>query len=109
MRTVRYGSALCIAVSILAFYSTSQAAVHQVQNATQLHAALTTSQNNGVDDTIRLAQGTYIGNFVYSSHANGGLTVEGGWTADFSSRKVSAENTVLDGNKTGNTFVFSCD
>lgn len=110
MSSVPCGFKFFLAAIVFAIHSTSSdAAIHQVQNASQLQTALTISQYNGEYDTIRLAQGFYIGNFVYASHANEGLSIEGGWRTDFSSRVVKAENTVLDGNNSGNTFVFSCD
>lgn len=98
-----------IIVIVTATYSSSLAAVFQVNNASQLHSALLNAQNNGQHDIIRIAQGEYVGSFIYSSHATENLTVEGGWQADFSSRVIKAENTVLDGNQNKNVFVFSCD
>ncbi len=36
-----------------------------VNNVGDLQAALTTAQSNGADDTIKVVQGTYTGNFIY--------------------------------------------
>ncbi len=59
--------------------------------------------NNGSTNTIRLAQGEYIGNFTYFPLGNntGDIEILGGWTADFSSRTINPENTILNGNNTG--------
>lgn len=104
-----YGLTFYSLVVLLTLSSLSEAAIYKVKNAEQLQSALTDSQYNGEHDTIRIAQGNYVGNFIYSSHADEDLTLEGGWNSVFSSKEAKAENTVLDGNKTGNTFVFSCD
>ena len=54
------------------------------QNANDLHTALFFSENNGEDDVIKLVQGTYVGNFVFSSFEEYHLTIEGGYEADSS-------------------------
>ena len=100
-------SAIIIIITITS--SSSLAAVFQVSNPSQLHSALQNAQSNGQHDTIRIAQGSYIGNFLYSSHATGDLIIEGGWRNDFSGRVIKADNTVLDGNQNGSVFIFSCD
>jgi len=69
-----------------------------------LQAALDAAElNNGKDNTIRLAQGEYIGNFGYFPAGNniGGLTVTGGWNADFSAQALDPTNTILNGNNLG--------
>jgi len=62
--------------------------------------------NNGQSNTIRLAQGEYIGNFAYfpAGSNTGNLEIIGGWSADFSSRTVEPTNTVLNGNNAGTTL-----
>ena len=38
-----------------------------VNNATDLQSALTIAASNSADDTIKVVQGTYTGNFTYTS------------------------------------------
>jgi hypothetical protein len=69
-----------------------------------LQAALDAAElNNGEDNTLRLAQGEYVGNFGYFPSENniGGLTVTGGWNADFSVQVLDPANTLLNGNNLG--------
>src|SRR5512134_2036043 len=70
---------------------------------TTLQTALGAAENNGQSDTIRVAQGTYVGNFQYSAQAweNFDLILEGGWSGDFLTRTLDPANTILDGNRTG--------
>ncbi len=70
---------------------------HYVSTSEELQSALTEAQNNALDDVIHIAQGTYVGNFVYASTQESGLSILGGYSADFSSRDVDATNTILDG------------
>jgi hypothetical protein len=63
--------------------------------------ALTTAQSNGEDDTIKVCQGTYTGNFYYQSGETDGLTLEGGYTTGCFIREVNPANTVLDGDNNG--------
>ena len=68
-----------------------------VKNATELLTALHDAAVNLEDDTIRIAQGEYSGGFVYSSTNAFNLAIEGGWSSDFSTRTISASNTIVDG------------
>lgn len=68
-----------------------------VSNETQLQSALNTAANNGMDDYIFVAQGTYNGNFKYVSTEDNSLTVEGGYTSGCGSRVIDPANTILDG------------
>ena len=68
-----------------------------VTNTTELLDALYTAANNSEDDTIRIAQGTYTGEFVHSATTADNLVIEGGWNANFSGRNILASNTILDG------------
>ncbi len=77
----------------------SEAAVFCVSSTSELNSALATAQSNGVDDTIRLVQGTYNGSFLYA--ANHSITIEGGYTAGCGSRIIDPANTILDGGATG--------
>lgn len=98
-----------VALHEIIFPGLVEAAAFSVTNPAQLSAALATSQANGEDDTIRIAQGNYAGNFMYSSHEGNSLIIQGGWTSDFASRVVQPANTVLDGEKKGTVLVISCD
>jgi hypothetical protein len=71
--------------------------VHNVTNATELQNALTAAQTNGDDDVIRVSQGTYYGNFTYSSTEGHGVTLLGGFSHTFYKRILDPSNTVLDG------------
>lgn len=57
----------------------------------------------GINKEIRVAQGTYTGNFTYFPVAgnNGKLTILGGWSNDFALRTLDPGNTILDANNTG--------
>jgi len=41
---------------------------HYVSTSEELQSALTEAQDNAMDDVIHIAQGTYVGNFVYASN-----------------------------------------
>ena len=98
-----------IAISVVFFIPTVQAATFCVSDATGLHDALTQAAGNGEDDIIRVQQGTYVGNFVYSSHEANSLTLKGGYTAGCASRTIDPTNTILDGNEAGNVLAISTD
>jgi hypothetical protein len=98
---------LCAAILIMAFSAAaemSRAAVFCVSNTTELQDALTTSQSNGEDDTIRSVQGTYIGNFTYDSSEGYSVTLKGGYTERCLERLINPSNTILDGNNTDRTL-----
>lgn len=68
-----------------------------------LQSALTFAASAiGLNKEIRVAQGTYTGNFTYSPVADnhGNLAILGGWSSDFSKRTLDPTNTILDGNNT---------
>jgi PKD repeat protein len=92
-------SCFLMALFICIWPSSTKAATFCVGTAGQLQDALTTAANNEEDDIIRVAQGTYVGNFAYSSSA--ALTIKGGYSFDCASRTVDPTNTVLDGNGSG--------
>ncbi|MBU1060692.1 MAG: hypothetical protein KJ804_20510 [Proteobacteria bacterium] len=104
-----FGINSSIIVLVAMTFSSSPAATFQVSNSSQLQSALLNALNNGQNDTIRLAQGVYTGNFIYSGHVAGDLIIEGGWRNDFTGRVINADNTVLDGNQQGSVFIYSCD
>ena len=68
-----------------------------------LQAALDAAEIDGTHSLLKLAEGTYTGNFEYLPAAGrtGDLSIEGGYAADFNSRDVNPTNTVLDSQGTG--------
>ncbi|HBI15482.1 MAG TPA: hypothetical protein DDY20_08220 [Desulfobulbaceae bacterium] len=62
----------------------------------------------GINKEIRLAQGTYTGNFTYTpdSGNNGKLSILGGWSTNFSTRTLDPSNTILNGNRTGRVLTL---
>ncbi|MDH4317364.1 MAG: right-handed parallel beta-helix repeat-containing protein [Desulfobulbaceae bacterium] len=56
-------------------------------------------------DTITVAAGTYQENIILKS----GVTLEGGWNKDFSSRDIAANETILDGSKEAGPTVQGAD
>ena len=80
-----------------------------VSTSAQIQAALNIASSNGEHDQIHIVQGTYVGNFVYASTEQYGVTVEGGYTVGCISSMVDASNTVLDGNKGGIVLILSSD
>ena len=92
----------------LFFASVTQAATYCVDTAWNLKAALVEAATNGQDDIIKIQRGTYVGNFAYNSTESFGLTIEGGYTDNCTSREVDPANTVLDGNQSGRVLKLSC-
>ena len=78
-------------------------AIHCVATAQELQTALDTAESNGMNDVVKLAQGTYgvSGNgnnkFNYNSDEPCNLAVRGGYSADCTARTLDSSNTVLDG------------
>lgn len=60
-------SILFILISPVLMAKFSRGAEFTVNTAAQLQNALTTASANGEDDTIKVAQGTYKGNFTFDS------------------------------------------
>ncbi len=98
LRLLLVGVGLCVNMS-------ANAAAFCVANTVEFQTALTTAQSNGVDDTVQIVQGTYVGNFVYATMQSGGLTIEGGYTANCSARVADPTNTVLDGNNSDTVLI----
>jgi hypothetical protein len=68
-----------------------------------LQSALNAAVADNANSYVRVAQGTYAGNFIYSG-AGGedySLILEGGWSTDFATRTIDPTNTILDGSGTG--------
>jgi hypothetical protein len=102
-RSTLLGSALLL----LGLAAPTGAAVFCVDSAGALQDALTAAASNGVDDEVRIVQGTYVGNFVYASAQADALSVLGGYTAGCASREVDPENSILDGNRTNTVLALS--
>ena len=75
-----------------------------VNSAVTLQTALTTAQSNAGDDTIKVVQGTYTGNFTYSSGEGRSISLLGGFAAGCTSRVIDPANTVLNGNHSGSAL-----
>jgi hypothetical protein len=76
-----------------------------------LRDALIDAAGNGMNDIIQLRQGTYYGNFTYSSTEAYSLTIEGGYKPKppgCKKRVVYPANTVLDGGATGRVLTLDC-
>ncbi|MGA8277781.1 MAG: hypothetical protein WB784_06265 [Rhodanobacteraceae bacterium] len=78
----------------------AQAAVLCVNSASSLRSALTIAEGNGVDDTIKIARGTYQAGgsefYYYATEAHS-LDITGGYNSDCSTRIRNPVLTVLDG------------
>jgi hypothetical protein len=78
-----------------------------VSNAAQLQNALTEAAKNGVEDIIKVVQGTYIGNFTFDSYDGREIILEGGYSSDCTSRILDPTNTILDGNNAGRVLYIN--
>ena len=95
-----FSKASIVCVSLLSLFlvpTFSFGATFCVSDVTELQSALTTAESNGEDDTIKIVQGTYNGNFTYASTEAYGVTIEGGYTSGCASRTINPANTILDG------------
>ncbi len=90
-----------VLVVSLSFASQSIAATFCVGTSTDLQTALTTAESNSEDDLIHVQQGTYNGNFVYSSSENFTVTMEGGYINSCTESVTDPANTVIDGQDNG--------
>ena len=68
-----------------------------VTTAAELQTALDTADNNGQDDVIYLAAGTYQGTFEYLPQDAQDLTIQG-------EDGTTAQNVILDGGAGGTTL-----
>ena len=109
MKELRKGLFSCFLVGlcILLLTGRAEAATFCVSNEAELQAALTTAASNAENDVIQIVQGTYVGNFIYSSTESNSLIIEGGYTPGCESRVEDPSNTVLDGNGTGTVLVLA--
>jgi len=72
-----------------------------VTNATELQARLGDAENNGQDDTIQIARGTYNGNFTFISSEGHSITLLGGYNTDCTTRIINPKDTILDAQNSG--------
>lgn len=98
MKMMLMGIAAVLTVLVAGF---SYSATYCVGNASQLEAVLSTATANGESDTVRLRQGVYMGNFVFDSSEDAGITLVGGYTAGCTSRVHDAAATILDADGAG--------
>jgi hypothetical protein len=109
-------TARALAAGLLLAASCAQANTFCVSTATQLQNALTDSSNGGMynaeDNFVHVVQGTYFTGaatanapFFYYSTTTHQLFVDGGYTANCSSRSLKASLTKLDGG--GSTGVLT--
>lgn len=78
-----------------------------VGDAVQLQNALTEAAANGEDDIIKVAQGTYVGNFVFDSAEGNSITLLGGYSPDCASRILDPSSTILDGDDDGRVLFMN--
>jgi hypothetical protein len=88
-------SRIILVISLILTYNclNAQGTVYNVTDTGELIAAFSSA---GSDDVIRIAGGTYTPGEPLQ--ISGGVTIEGGWNADFSSRDPEAYVTIIDGN-----------
>jgi hypothetical protein len=75
-------------------------------NYTNLQSALGAAEFNEESDVILVVQGTYTGNYTYSSTKGYNITVLGGYTAGCAARVFNPANTILDGTGSGRVVDF---
>lgn len=71
-----------------------------------LQTALTTAQANDQNDTIKIVQGIYSGNFSYNSSQSYSIILEGGYIPGCTDRAINPSNTVIDGNMSGSVLAL---
>jgi hypothetical protein len=77
-----------------------------VSTADELLIALAEAAGNGQNDLIKVRQGTYNGNFVYSSTEAFSLTIEGGYKDPHCKKRVDPANTVFDAGGSGRVLTL---
>jgi len=91
------------------FSCSVKAATFCVSNVAELKNAIATAANNGIDDIIRIVQGTYVGNFFYGTYEENDFNIEGGYSVNCISKEANPSNTVLDGNNIDTTLILDCN
>ncbi|MBK8639094.1 MAG: S-layer homology domain-containing protein [Chromatiaceae bacterium] len=107
MNTTFFGRFRLIAGLLFLYLHPVGATVFCVTDSSALQTALTTAATNAQDDEVRIVQGTYVGNFVYTSTQSNALSVLGGYLAGCISRTLDPTNTILDGNLKNTVFAIS--
>ena len=94
--------AVILGITVIGLFLATQvqSAEFCASDATELQNHLNTAATNGENDVIKVVQGSYLGNFSYSSSQGYNITLEGGYTSGCSNRMLDPANTVLDGNNT---------
>ncbi|MEN8218470.1 MAG: right-handed parallel beta-helix repeat-containing protein [Pseudomonadota bacterium] len=103
---MKRGLALLIFAVMFCMTHATYAATFCVSTTDELQIAMTTAASNGEDDDVQIVQGTYMGNFVFTSAEEFDLTIEGGYTAGCTSRVIEPANTIIDANSTDSVFVL---
>ncbi len=87
---------------IFIFPTKTKAETFCVSNASELQSSLTTAASNSQSDTIKIVQGTYYGNFIFSSAQSQDLVIQGGYNTDCTSRNLDPNNTIIDAENLSN-------
>lgn len=74
---------------------------------TDLQAALDAAEATAEEDTIKVVQGIYTGNFTYASSSGHSLVLEGGYDSGCVFRRINPVNTVLQGAGDGSVLVIT--
>src|SRR5918996_240061 len=82
------GAGAVVSLLIGLTHGTAVAAVLCVGTAPELASALLAAATNGETDVIQMIQGTFEGQFTYSSSEPHGLSLEGGYVVGCTSRVV---------------------
>ena len=88
---------ICIPLMLIFMNTNSQCAEYHVSNSTELQNALNDSGTNYEDDIVKIAQGTYFGNFSFYDFKGYSITIRGGYTSGFNNSELNPSNTILDG------------
>ena len=78
-----------------------------VKSSSELQNALAEAASNDEDDIIKIARGTYIGNFIFDSSEGKNITMLGGYSSDCANRLLDPANTILDGNNLGRVLFLN--
>ena len=101
-------AALVVAASAVLGSGRAAAATFCVNSTAGLIQALQAGTGNGQDNTIQVAQGTYLTSgsaFSYGNSASRSLTIQGGYAPGCGSRVLNPNNTILDG-QNANVVLF---
>jgi hypothetical protein len=99
---------LIVGISLFFIPTKSIANTYCVANESDLITALNNAKDNGEDDVIKIQQGKYYGNFVYTSTESFDVIIEGGYSdASCTMRVVDPTNTVLDGGGSEAVLILS--